>query len=54
MTRLCCAVLCSDRETPCYNLVPAEITLKICQKIKVSLQPRCGTCSPLLQHMGHL
>jgi hypothetical protein len=32
-------VLCSDQETPCSNLVPAEITLKICQKIKVSLQP---------------
>lgn len=30
------AVVCSDSDTPCYNLVPVEIALKIVSKIKVT------------------
>jgi hypothetical protein len=40
-----CALLyffaCSDTNTPCSNQVPAEIALKICQKIKVRPRARC-------------
>jgi hypothetical protein len=32
---------CSDTNTPCSNQVPAEIALKICQKIKVRPCARC-------------
>jgi hypothetical protein len=31
-------MLCSDSDSACFNLVPAEITMKIVKKIKVSMQ----------------